>query len=104
MRRAVTGALEVERANKRIGSSLEAAPIVYVSDADLFAALVEIDLAEVCITSAATLVEGEGPGGGVSARRGEGRRGGAEARRRPQVRALVENLAGRRLRSRTIPT
>ena len=61
VRRAVTGALEVERANKRIGSSLEAAPIVYVSDPDLFAALVEIDLAEVCITSAATLIEGEGP-------------------------------------------
>jgi isoleucyl-tRNA synthetase len=61
VRRAVTGALEVERANKRIGSSLEAAPIVYVSDVDLFAALLEIDLAEVCITSAATLIEGEGP-------------------------------------------
>ena len=61
VRRAVTGALEVERANKRIGSSLEAAPVVYVSDPDLFAALIEIDLAEVCITSAATLIEGEGP-------------------------------------------
>ena len=61
MRRVVTGALELERAGKRIGSSLEAAPLVYVSDVDLFAALVDIDLAEVCITSAATLVEGEGP-------------------------------------------
>ena len=61
MRRVVTGALEIARAQKRIGSSLEAAPIVYVSDGDLFAALVEIDLAEVSITSAATLVEGDGP-------------------------------------------
>jgi isoleucyl-tRNA synthetase len=61
VRRVVTGALEVERAAKRIGSSLEAAPIVYVSDPGLFAALVEVDLAEVAITSAATLVEGEGP-------------------------------------------
>ena len=61
MRRVVTGALELERAAKRIGSSLEAAPIVYVSDPDLFAALVDVDLAEVSITSAATLVEGEGP-------------------------------------------
>jgi isoleucyl-tRNA synthetase len=61
VRRVVTGALEVERANKRIGSSLEAAPFVYVSDVDLFAALVEVDLAEVSITSAATLIEGEGP-------------------------------------------
>ena len=48
-------------APKRIGSSLEAAPIVYVSDLDLFAALVDVDLAEVSITSVATLVEGEGP-------------------------------------------
>src|SRR5205085_406478 len=61
VRRVVTGALEVERAAKRIGSSLEAAPIVYVSDPELFAALVDVDLAEVSITSAATLVEGEGP-------------------------------------------
>lgn len=61
VRRVVTGALELERAQKRIGSSLEAAPVVYVSDADLFAALVDIDLAEICITSGATLVEGEGP-------------------------------------------
>jgi isoleucyl-tRNA synthetase len=61
VRRVVTGALEVERAAKRIGSSLEAAPVVYVSDLDLFAALVDVDLAEVSITSSATLVEGEGP-------------------------------------------
>ncbi len=61
IRRVVTGALELERAAKRIGSSLEAAPIIYVGDADLFAAAVDADLAELCITSAATLVEGEGP-------------------------------------------
>ncbi len=61
IRRVVTGALELERAAKRIGSSLEAAPVIYVDDADLFAAAVDADLAELCITSAATLVEGEGP-------------------------------------------
>jgi isoleucyl-tRNA synthetase len=61
VRRVVTGALELERAQKRIGSSLEAAPVVYVADTDLFAALVDIDLAEICITSGATLAEGEGP-------------------------------------------
>jgi isoleucyl-tRNA synthetase len=61
VRRVVTGALEIERAGKRIGSSLEAAPSVYVSDPDLFAALVDIDLAEIAITSAATLIEAEGP-------------------------------------------
>jgi isoleucyl-tRNA synthetase len=61
VRRVVTGAIEIERAQKRIGSSLEAAPVVYVSDPDLFAALTDIDLAEVAITSAATLVQGDGP-------------------------------------------
>jgi isoleucyl-tRNA synthetase len=61
VRRVVTGAIEIERAAKRIGSSLEAAPIVHVSDPDLLAALAGVDLAEVSITSAATLVEGEGP-------------------------------------------
>jgi isoleucyl-tRNA synthetase len=60
VRRVVTGALELERAAKRIGSSLEAAPVVYVSDPELFAALVDVELAEVSITSGATLVEGEG--------------------------------------------
>ncbi|HEY6254556.1 MAG TPA: isoleucine--tRNA ligase, partial [Xanthobacteraceae bacterium] len=60
-RRVITGAIEIERAGKRIGSPLEAAPIVHVSDPDLFAALRDVDLAEVAITSAATLVKGEGP-------------------------------------------
>jgi len=61
VRRAVTGALEIERAGKRIGSSLEADPIVHVSNPELFEAMVDIDLAEVCITSAATLANDEGP-------------------------------------------
>jgi isoleucyl-tRNA synthetase len=51
VRSVVTGALEVERASKKIGSSLEAAPEVFVTDADLRAALQGLDLAEVCITS-----------------------------------------------------
>ena len=84
LRRVVTGALEVERAAKRIGSSLEAAPIVYVTDLELFGIATEVDLAELCITSAATLVEGEGPpsafqlddvaGVAVEPRRAEGRK------------------------------
>ncbi|MBI1204467.1 MAG: isoleucine--tRNA ligase [Rhodopseudomonas sp.] len=61
VRRAVTGALELERAGKRIGSSLEAHPIVHVSNEDLFEAVADIDLPEVLITSAATLVKGEAP-------------------------------------------
>jgi len=61
LRRVVTGALELERAAKRIGSSLEAAPIIYVADADLFGIAADADLAELCITSDAMLIEGEGP-------------------------------------------
>jgi len=61
LRRVVTGALELERAAKRVGSSLEAAPIVYIANSELFAIATEIDLAELCITSGAVLVEGEGP-------------------------------------------
>jgi isoleucyl-tRNA synthetase len=61
VRRVVTGALEIERAQKRIGSSLEAHPIVHVSNPELYEAVVDCDLAEVCITSAATLVRDDGP-------------------------------------------
>ena len=51
VRRVVTGALEVERREKRIGSSLEAAPIVYVSEANLQAAVAGQNMADICITS-----------------------------------------------------
>ncbi|MGO4172169.1 isoleucine--tRNA ligase [Bosea sp. TAF32] len=61
VRRVVTGALELERAAKRIGSSLEAAPQVFVSDADLYAALSGVDLAEISITSDIRITNGEGP-------------------------------------------
>jgi isoleucyl-tRNA synthetase len=61
VRGVVTGALEIERAGKRIGSSLEAHPIVHVSNQELYEAVVDCDLAEICITSAATLVEDQGP-------------------------------------------
>jgi isoleucyl-tRNA synthetase len=62
VRRAVTGALEIERANKVIGSSLESAPEVFVSANDeARAAVNSIDFAEVCITSAITVKSGEGP-------------------------------------------
>src|SRR5712672_2160126 len=59
--RVVTGALEVERAAKRIGSSLEASPLVYVSDKNIFATLFDIDLAEVCITSNAMATNDDAP-------------------------------------------
>jgi isoleucyl-tRNA synthetase len=61
VRRVVTGALEVERAAKRIGSSLEASPMVYISDKKIFDTLIDIDLAEVCITSNAMVTNGDAP-------------------------------------------
>ena len=61
LRRVVTGALEVERREKRIGASLEAAPEVFVSRPDLMEAMKGVDLAEIAITSQAKLTEGEGP-------------------------------------------
>jgi isoleucyl-tRNA synthetase len=61
IRRVVTGALEIERKEGRIGSSLEAAPKVYVADRDLREALAGIDLAEISITSSAELMSGAGP-------------------------------------------
>jgi isoleucyl-tRNA synthetase len=62
VRRVVTGALELERAAKRIGSSLEAAPQLFIDDPDLRAALSGLDLAEISITSDIAVVAGEGPG------------------------------------------
>ncbi len=60
LRRVVTGALEIERASKRIGSSLQAAPLVYVTH-EYAEALRGLDLAEIVITSGARLIEGEMP-------------------------------------------
>ena len=83
-RRVVTGALERERAAKRMGSSLEAAPAVLVADPDMLALLAGVDFAEVCITSGIALAGGTGPddayrlpdvpGIAVVPRRAEGRR------------------------------
>ena len=58
----VTGALEVERREKRMGAALEAAPVVHVADHELLAAFEGLDPAEVFRTSQARLVAGEGPG------------------------------------------
>ena len=84
IRSVVTGALEIERAQKRLGSSLEAAPVIHVADAELLAAARGADLAELCITSGATLSEAvapasaftlaDVPGVAVVPRKAEGRR------------------------------
>ncbi|MBB4053192.1 isoleucyl-tRNA synthetase [Devosia subaequoris] len=62
VRRVVTGALEIERREKRIGSSLEAAPKVFLADARYVVALEGQDLAEIAITSAIDVKQDEGPG------------------------------------------
>jgi isoleucyl-tRNA synthetase len=59
--RVVTGALEVERREKRIGGALEAAPRVYIADSHLMDAFEGLDPAEVFRTSQAVLIEGEAP-------------------------------------------
>jgi isoleucyl-tRNA synthetase len=74
IRSVVTGALEIERAQKRIGSSLEAAPAVYVADGKLRAELDGVDFAEVCIVSDIAIETGEGP---------------AEAFRLPEVKGVA---------------
>jgi len=63
VRRVVTGALELERADKRIGSSLEASPVVYVSDKSLTDSLEGLDFAEICITSGISFSDADAPEG-----------------------------------------
>lgn len=63
VRRVITGALEVERREKRIGSSLEAHPVVHVTDPDLMAALEGKDMADIAITSQLTLSADPAPAG-----------------------------------------
>ncbi|MGH1415494.1 MAG: isoleucine--tRNA ligase [Pelagimonas sp.] len=55
VRRVVTAALEVQRTDKVIGASLEAAPVVHVRDADTLAALKSLPFDDICITSAISL-------------------------------------------------
>ncbi len=61
VRRVVTGAIEVKRAAKVIGSSLEAAPQVFITDDALANALDGLNFADICITSAIAIERGEGP-------------------------------------------
>jgi isoleucyl-tRNA synthetase len=62
LRRVVTGAIELERAAKRIGSSLQAHPVVHAgtAEAELLASL---DFAEICITSNLAVETGAVPDG-----------------------------------------
>ena len=60
LRRVVTGALELERGAKRLGSSLQAAVELFVPER-LLDLLRNVDLAELCITSAGTVRSGPSP-------------------------------------------
>jgi isoleucyl-tRNA synthetase len=62
IRKVITGALELERAAKRLGSSLQAAPCVFVT-AEHRHALAALDLAEIAITSGIEIREGPAPEG-----------------------------------------
>jgi isoleucyl-tRNA synthetase len=95
---AVTGALEIERREKRLGSALEAAPVVWIADPELLAAFDGIDAAEVFRTSAAELKAGEGPSDAfrlpnlpvaVQPRRAEGSKCQRSWKVRPEVTAAT---------------
>lgn len=60
IRRVVLGAIEPHRADKTIGSSLEACPAIYL-DSSVYKAVADVNFADVSIVSAVDLQEGEGP-------------------------------------------
>ncbi|MFP4328774.1 MAG: isoleucine--tRNA ligase, partial [Paracoccaceae bacterium] len=60
-RRVVTAALELQRSEKVIGASLEAAPVVHVADAQMRAALEAVQFDDICITSALALTDAPAP-------------------------------------------
>ncbi|MBE1296320.1 MAG: isoleucine--tRNA ligase [Rhodobacteraceae bacterium] len=60
-RRVVTSALEIQRTDKVIGASLEAAPVVHVRDAEVLAALKSVNFADICITSDVVLTGDPAP-------------------------------------------
>jgi isoleucyl-tRNA synthetase len=60
-RRAVTAALEVQRTDKVIGASLEAAPVVHIEDAETLDALKSVNFDDICITSGITLTGDPAP-------------------------------------------
>ena len=62
-RLAVTGAIEIARAAKDLGSSLEAAPVVHIEDGKYAEALAGVDFAEVCIVSDLTFSTEAAPQG-----------------------------------------
>ncbi|EZQ15062.1 isoleucine--tRNA ligase [Aquamicrobium defluvii] len=86
VRSVITGALELERANKTIGSSLEAVPVVYVTDEALRQVVRDIDLAEISITSDLVVSGEDAPAGAFT------------LREVPRVAVVIEKAVDRNLR------
>lgn len=61
VRRAVTASLELQRREKVIGSSLEAAPVVHVEDKETRELLATFDANDLCITSGLTITGDPSP-------------------------------------------
>ncbi|MDG2187891.1 MAG: isoleucine--tRNA ligase [Hyphomicrobiales bacterium] len=57
LRRTVTAALEIQRRNKTIGSSLEAGVKICIQNDTILECLEDVDVAEICITSHAEIVK-----------------------------------------------
>ena len=93
VRRVVTGALEIERAQKRIGSSLEAAPDGLHRRRRARRRPRRRRLRRDLHHFGHRRPARRGAGRRLPARRGEGRQRRAGARRGPQMRPLVEDLA-----------
>ena len=66
IRKVVTGAIELERKEKRIGSSLEANPKIFISNPEYIKLFQNIDLPEVFITSQAEIIFEKAPKGSFS--------------------------------------
>ena len=61
IRKVVTGAIELERKEKRIGSSLEANPKIFISNSEYIKLFQNIDLPEIFITSQAEIIFEKAP-------------------------------------------
>ncbi|HAT57299.1 MAG TPA: isoleucine--tRNA ligase, partial [Gammaproteobacteria bacterium] len=57
----VTAALEIQRTNKVIGASLEAAPTLFVTDSKVKETLQSVPFHDICITSAITITDEGAP-------------------------------------------
>ncbi len=95
LRRVVTGAIEVERAAKHIGSSLQADVELFVPEG-LLSALRDVDLAELCITSSGTARAAAPPEGAFTLADVAGIGVIVDAGDGDALRALLAGLAGGR--------